>query len=135
VKLNVADFLSAFVSNGWDGINAIGQGPDAPSVAKGKDASALSRAYFRLFSTADGQMVLNDLLALTLLRKSWDGNRPLLDGIAYGYMREGQNGLVAMILSRIAAASQDGLGSFNRQDFYHEQETKGDKDDTDNAAS
>ncbi len=59
--------------------------------------------YAKVFSSPEGQIVLQDLKSRTVEAASWF---PGADE-HYGYVREGQNSIVREILSRIERAKQN----------------------------
>ena len=73
-----------------------------PVPARSPRERDLIEAAGRVFATADGQLVLDELLNFTLRRASWEpGKTP-----DYGYFREGQNNIAAW-LSLLVRKSQD----------------------------
>lgn len=92
-------------AGGWEML-ASKVGNPAREVGMSEKTKALNVAYAHVFSSAEGKMVLEDLLDQTLRRATWDGNRSLEQAATYGLMREGQNSIVACIMQRMEAGKK-----------------------------
>jgi len=82
---------------GWEGLDFIEQ-MQVTDEQKKKDS-----LYAKIFSSAEGQIVLDDLKSRTIDKPSWF---PGADE-HYGYVREGQNAVVREILQRIERAKRN----------------------------
>lgn len=70
------------------------------------EVEELDMAYLATFSGGRGKMVLEDLISRTMGQPTFSANLGLLEGIAHGFAREGQNALVAEILRRMERAKK-----------------------------
>tara|TARA_Y100001937_G_scaffold62770_1_gene86156 strand:+ start:3880 stop:4173 length:294 start_codon:yes stop_codon:yes gene_type:complete len=88
---NQANKIRAINSNsGWESID----GPPNPFPP---EPSEIDKIYTRVFSSEDGQKVLDHLKAITIDQPAWTpGAEP-----SFGYAREGQNSIVREIVQRI----------------------------------
>lgn len=100
------DILRQIQSGGWDTLmKQPAAGEDVFARAKAAEVE-LQKCYARVFSTLDGQKVLEHLWSLTNGRSTWWPSQELAPSIeqctAYGLMREGQNLIVATIAKYVA---------------------------------
>ena len=88
---NQANKIRSINSNsGWESI-------DGPPTPFPPEPSEIDKIYTRVFSSEDGQKVLDHLKAITIDQPAWTpGAEP-----SYGYAREGQNTIVREIVQRI----------------------------------
>lgn len=99
------EILKQIQSGGWDSLmKQPAAGEDV--FARAKEAEVeLRKCYARVFSTPDGQKVLEHLWSLTSGRSTWWPSHevPTIEQCtAYGLMREGQNLIVATIAKYVA---------------------------------
>ncbi len=99
---------NGLLKGGWDGLNSSGAGE--PLVTEQSEAAAeLKWSYQKLFSSAAGQAVLEDLVNMTLRRAPVlpAGQVQSIEQQAlYATERNGQNGIVVHILSMIVAGRE-----------------------------
>ena len=82
----------------WDELNLNGeQELDYPDYV---DPQELNRLYFNVFTTIEGQKVLEHLRAITIEQPSFIPG----ESASYGYCREGQNSIIREIQKRIERA-------------------------------
>lgn len=97
--------LKQIQSGGWDSlVSQPAAGADIFAKAKEEEVE-LKKCFARVFSTPDGEKVLEHLWTLTNGRSTWWPNHevPTLEQCtAYGLMREGQNLIVATIAKYVA---------------------------------
>ena len=86
----------AIVDEGWEGLDFKAQDTDIT-----KDVISLDMKYAKVFSTPEGQEILQDLVNRTLELPTWYPELP----DSYGYVREGQNMIVREITKRIKRAT------------------------------
>jgi|TARA_Y100001937_G_scaffold126163_1_gene194756 hypothetical protein len=83
-------------NNGWDGI-------DDPYVVFKNEPSEIDKTYLRVFSSEEGQKVLEHLKSITIDQPAWTpGSDP-----SFGYAREGQNSLVREIIQRMRRCNNE----------------------------
>jgi len=90
-----------FLSDGWPGFDETGtrelnETETAEMIAKKKE---LADAVYSTFKTSAGKITLEWLLDNTLRRAAFNPDHP--NPMQYGFMREGQNGIVHAIVSQI----------------------------------
>lgn len=94
-----------------DYINASAFDSDITAVPQPKPAAIdeverLDEAYLAAFGSRAGRVVLDDLVRRTMGAPSFSAGLGLLEGIAHGFAREGQNALIAEIIRRIERAKE-----------------------------
>tara|TARA_R100000234_G_scaffold98035_1_gene66473 strand:+ start:6132 stop:6392 length:261 start_codon:yes stop_codon:yes gene_type:complete len=67
---------------------------DSPTYS---DPQEMNRLFFKVFSTEDGDKVLNYMIAMTLDQPCFIPG----ESASYGYCREGQNSIVRDIIKRV----------------------------------
>ena len=76
--------------SGWESI-------EEPATPFAPEPSEIDKIYTRVFSSEDGQKVLDHLKAITIDQPAWTtGAEP-----SFGYAREGQNSVVREIIQRM----------------------------------
>lgn len=86
--------------SGWEGLDLDGEQQQKLKAENVEKAREIASRYKRLFSTEDGEFVLNNLMSTTLLRPVVKpGSTQFEAGI-----REGQNDIVRQILQQIEIA-------------------------------
>ena len=83
-------------NNGWDGI-------DDPEMVFHNELSEIDKVYMRVFSSEEGQKVLNHLRSITIDQPAWT---PGSDA-SFGYSREGQNSIVREIIQRMRRCNNE----------------------------
>ena len=83
-------------NNGWDGI-------DDPEMVFHNEPSEIDKVYMRVFSSEEGQKVLNHLRSITIDQPAWT---PGSDA-SFGYSREGQNSIVREIIQRMRRGNNE----------------------------
>ena len=83
-------------NNGWDGI-------DDPEMVFHNEPSEIDKVYMRVFSSEEGQKVLNHLRSITIDQPAWT---PGSDA-SFGYSREGQNSIVREIIQRMRRCNNE----------------------------
>ena len=84
------------INNGWDGI-------DDPEMVFSNEPSEIDKVYMRVFSSEEGQKVLNHLRSITIDQPAWT---PGSDA-SFGYSREGQNSIVREIIQRMRRCNNE----------------------------
>ena len=83
-------------NSGWEGI-------DDPQMVFKNEPSEIDKAYMRVFTSEEGQKVLDHLRSITIDQPAWTpGTEP-----SYGYSREGQNSIVREIIQRMRRCSNE----------------------------
>lgn len=68
----------------------------------------IAKAFHRTFTSPHGKIVLQHLREMCIESSTWRASLGLLNGIANGFAREGQNALVRYMEDQIKAAVQRG---------------------------
>tara|TARA_A100001015_G_C15026702_1_gene730895 strand:+ start:2279 stop:2572 length:294 start_codon:yes stop_codon:yes gene_type:complete len=80
----------------WEGI-------DDPFVVFKNEPSEIDKTYMRVFSSEEGQKVLEHLKSITIDQPAWTpGAEP-----SFGYSREGQNSIVREIIQRMRRCNNE----------------------------
>ncbi len=83
-------------NSGWEGI-------DDPFVVFKNEPSEIDKTYMRVFSSEEGQKVLEHLKSITIDQPAWTpGAEP-----SFGYSREGQNSIVREIIQRMRRCNNE----------------------------
>ena len=83
-------------NSGWEGI-------DDPYVVFKNEPSEIDKTYKRVFSSEEGQKVLDHLKSITIDQPAWTpGAEP-----SFGYAREGQNSIVREIIQRMRRCNNE----------------------------
>ena len=83
-------------NSGWEGI-------DDPYVVFKNEPSEIDKTYMRVFSSEEGQKVLEHLKSITIDQPAWT---PGSDA-SFGYSREGQNSIVREIIQRMRRCNNE----------------------------
>ena len=83
-------------NSGWEGI-------DDPYVVFKNEPSEIDKIYMRVFSSEEGQKVLDHLKSITIDQPAWTpGAEP-----SFGYARGGQNSIVREIIQRMRRCNNE----------------------------
>jgi hypothetical protein len=110
----LTDVMSRFSAQGWDGLEIDPEALPRQMRQMRQEAAAEASPVAALFSTPEGLRVLDWLVAKTLLRSPSDAELHATSLEAYALAkarREGQNGVVLMIIEAIQTVRHERDGA------------------------